>query len=79
MSDSSSVGDDVEWQELLRYINWYNHFEKFWHGLVKLKINIPYEPGIPYQGKDAIKIHVYVLQDTHTRAHTCRHSQQHSL
>ena len=54
MSDDSSVSEDVEQQELLctvfGYIHWYNYFEKFWHGLGELKINMPYEPVIPFQG-----------------------------
>lgn len=51
MLDNSNVGEDIEHQELIYvivgYINWYNHFEKFWLDLVELKINMPYEPGIP--------------------------------
>lgn len=68
MSDNSSVGEDVEQQELLYvivvgYINWYNYFKKFLHGLVELKINIPHGPRIPFQAKNSIEICVYVLQD----------------
>lgn len=65
MLNNSNVGEDMEHQELIYvivgYINWYNHFEEFWLGLVELKTNMPCEPGIPLQGKNSVEIFVSVL------------------
>lgn len=47
MLNNSNVGEDMEHQELIYvivgYINWYNHFEEFWLGLVELKTNMKFQ------------------------------------